>query len=292
MTQEILLKTDQMVEFVRDGFLRFDEIVPDEINRAFLDHYVGDAMDERTARQGLPVVGAGTPLDRAYPEDSPLTEILRLPVVAGAIKSLVGPNPTFDHQALHFREPNQAVSQMLHSDAMIDARRQAFDIQLMYYPHDVDREMGGTLVVPGTHYRRANEAAIARYQNLKGQIQLVGKAGTVLILHHNIWHAGRQNRSDRPRSMFKIRIAPTVPQGGYWDMSDYDPAEARAGKPLYSPELNHEDIQGRLGRLMPWADCRGEHLDIVQRTKLWRLLSGDPKFSIHHWADRVENIPQ
>lgn len=292
MTQETLLKTDQMIDFVRDGFIRFDAIVPDEINRDFLALYVRDAMDETTARRDLPIVPAGTPLSEAYPEDSPPAKILALPTIAGAIKSLVGPNPRFDHQALHFREPNQPISQMLHSDAMIDARREAFDIQLMYYPHDVDREMGGTLVVPGSHTRRSNEATIARYQNLVGQVQLVGKAGTVLILHHNIWHAGRQNRSDRPRSMFKIRINPTVQQSGHWDMSDYEPEEARAGRPLYSAALSHDDVQGRLAKLNPWADCRGEHLDLIQRTKLWQLLSGDPKFTIHHWADRVENIPR
>ena len=39
----------------------------------------------------------------------------------------------FDHQAVHVREPNEDSAQALHGDSTIDTR-QAFDIQLMYFP--------------------------------------------------------------------------------------------------------------------------------------------------------------
>ena len=174
---------------------------------------------------------------------------------------------------------------------MIDARDAAFDIQIMIYPQDMTREMGGTLVIPGSHTRKAGETSIARYQNLAGQVQLTGPAGTVLILHHNLWHAGRRNASNSVRAMYKMRLNPAGPQTGHWDMSEYDAVKARAPKPLHSPATDAQDVQGQLSCFQPWADIRSAHLDIVQRTRLWRLLSGDEGFSVHHFLSRLENEP-
>ncbi|WP_421726052.1 phytanoyl-CoA dioxygenase family protein [Bauldia sp.] len=286
-----LLTVDQMVDFVRNGFLRFDAVVPASVNAAFMDRYARDLVDENDANRRLPAVRFDTPIGEAFAPDTPIDAMLRLPEVAGALHSLLGPGALVDHQRLHYREPGQHVSQFLHCDAMIDARRDAFDVQLMYYPHDVTREMGGTLIVPGSHLRRVNQATIARYQNVRGQTQLVGPAGTVLILHHNIWHAGRRNASDTPRAMYKLRFNPTVRQTGHWDMSTYDAEAARAAKPLHSPHGAEDDIQHRLSTWEPWADVRGGYLDVVQRTKLWRLLAGDDDFTVHHWLTRVENVP-
>ena len=143
---------------------------------------------------------------------------------------------------------------------MIDARDAAFDIQIMFFPQDVTREMGGTLVIPGSHTRKAGETSIARYQNLAGQVRLTGPAGTVLILHHNLWHAGRRNASGSPRAMYKIRLNPAGPQTGHWDMSDYDSAKARAPKPLHSPAADRQDVQGAVVLFFILGQTRGAHI--------------------------------
>jgi hypothetical protein len=106
-----------------------------------------------------------------------------------------------------------------HQDSTIDPRK-AFDIQLMYYPHDVTADTGGTRFLPGSHLRVESEAAIERYQNVRGEQHVVCPAGTLLVLHHGIWHGGGINRSDRLRYMFKIRICPTGPQHRLWDTGD------------------------------------------------------------------------
>ena len=49
---------------------------------------------------------------------------------------------------------NEDSAQGMHGDSIIDTRMQSFDVQLMYFPHDVPLEMGGTLVVPGSHFRQ------------------------------------------------------------------------------------------------------------------------------------------
>jgi len=42
------------------------------------------------------------------------------------------------------------------------------------------------------------------------------EAGTLLFLHHGVWHGGGVNLSDRTRTMFKIRMRASGPQSRRW----------------------------------------------------------------------------
>ncbi|HEY2175801.1 MAG TPA: phytanoyl-CoA dioxygenase family protein [Mycobacteriales bacterium] len=262
--RKALLSSTEMARFVSAGFLRFDGLVPDAVNKA--------AIAELEA--GFDRVPAGTPLPRAYPADSVVNQILAMPQVQGAIHSLVGPDPLVDHHAIHIRQPHGGEAQHLHADAIIDPRT-VFDVQLMYYPHEVTLDMGGTLVVPGSHLRRINETDIGRYQNLVGQVPLVCPAGTVLILHHGIWHCGRRNDTDRVRYMFKIRLNPTVRQVRLWNTDDLD-------DPAVAAELR---------QTFPWYENATGRLEITNRSRLWRFLTGDESYDTDYWLTRVENAP-
>lgn len=261
---DVLLTSKQVAQFVAAGFLRFDGIVPAEVNAAALPEF----------EAGVPRPPAGTPLRDAYAAESTAARILRLPEIAGAVASLVGPDPLVDHHAVHVRSPQQDRAQHLHADAIIDTR-QAFDIQLMYYPHEVTPEMGGTLVVPGSHLRRINESDIGRYQNLRGQLPLACPAGTMLILHHGIWHGGRRNRTDRVRYMFKIRLNPTVRQVRLWDTAD----------------LGDPEVGAILAQRFPWYENATGRLEITNRARLWRHLTGDETYDTDYWLTRIENQP-
>ena len=281
VSKENLLTTNQMASFVARGFLRFDEFVPDEINQA--------VMAEIDA--GIPSAPAGVPLSQCYPEPSAIGHMLRMPKVEGIIQSLVGPDPLFDHQAVHVRQPNEDSAQGMHGDSIIDTRTQNFDVQLMYFPHDVPLEMGGTLVVPGSQYRRINEMDIARYQNLLGQVQMVCKAGTLLALHHGIWHCGRQNKTNMKRYMFKVRLNPRVSQIKLWNTDDLTDT-IKVNKPIFTRDTNKvEDVQTILGRPEPWFEDAAGRLEIVNRIKMWRYLTDDPTFDVHYWLTRLENTP-
>ena len=277
--KQYLLNSHQMAEFVARGFLRFDELIPDEINTAVMREIDNDGI------QGAP---AGTPLSEVYHGTS-IRKMLDMPEIQGLIHSLVGPDPLFDHDAIHVREPNQGKAQGLHADSIIDVRTH-FDIQIMYFPHDIPLEMGGTLLLPGSHFRRVNTQDIAAYQNMLGQISMVCKAGTILVLHHGIWHCGRQNKTDRRRYMFKIRLNPTVRQLRLWNMDDLDedydaPQEIHAGK------HQEGEIQTILSAGEPWFEAASGRLEIVNRIKLWRFLTGDDNFDVHYWMTRLENMP-
>ncbi|MFI7702619.1 phytanoyl-CoA dioxygenase family protein [Nonomuraea sp. NPDC049480] len=260
-----LLTSVEVARFVATGYLRLDGVVPDELNDQAID----------VLEAGIPAVPYGTPLKEAFPEGSFARRLVESPAVDGALRSLVGPDPTVDHHAVHVREPRGGEAQPLHADAIIDTRMDAFDVQLMYYPREVTADMGGTLVVPGSHLRRTNESDTGRYQNLRGQTRLTCPAGTVMLLHHGIWHGGRRNDSDQRRYMFKIRFNPTAPQVRLWDTSDLgDPA-----------------VAGELKRRFPWYEPATGRLEVHNRVRLWRAMTADPDFDVDYWTTRVNNRP-
>jgi len=308
MDDRILLSSQQMATFVARGFLRFDAVVPDDINQQFLDEVgrppkPGDTVRKVYAKllsgSGIPAVAAGTPLDEAYPGSCAVSRLLELAVVRGAIESLVGPNPHFDHHFLHVTFPPEFyaargtpnVSQRTHQDSTIDPRR-AFDVQIMYYPHAVTPEMGGTRFVPGTHLRIVSEAAVGRYQNIRGQQHVVCPAGTLLFLHHGIWHGGGVNRSNELRYMFKIRINPTVRQERLWDTSDLG-NDHHEQRPIFllkeAPDPN--SVHTILTTPEPWFEADTGRLEYLNRIRLWRYLLGDERFDADYWLTRVENEP-
>ena len=274
-----LLNSKQMAEFVARGFLRFDELVPTEINSRVMRDIDNDAII------GSP---AGTPLSQCY-RGTAIREMLDLPQFQGLIQSLVGEDPLFDHDAIHVREPNEGKAQGLHADSIIDLRRH-FDIQIMYFPHDVPLEMGGTLLLPGSHFRKVNEADIAAYQNMCGQIPMECSAGSILALHHGIWHCGRQNQTDRRRYMFKLRLNPAVRQLRLWNTDDLDEGY-RDHQEIFIGRRGRGNVQDILSQREPWFEEASGRLEIVNRIKLWRFLTGDDSFDVHYWLTRLENLP-
>ena len=161
-----------------------------------------------------------------------------------------------------------------------------FDIQLMYFPHDVPLEMGGTMLLPGSHFRRVNELDVGRYQNFLGQLPMVCKAGTLAVVHHGIWHCGRQNKTDRVRYMFKIRLNPAVRQLRLWNTDDLE----QGGGPeiIYGGSSHGEaGVATILNSQEPWFEAADGRLEIVNRIKLWRFLTGDDNFDAHYWLTRA-----
>ncbi len=303
-----LLSDQQMASFTALGFQSFDTAVPDDINEQILAE-AGEAPEVEPGRKpraaygtllaqsGLPEIAPATPLFQAYPQGSAVERLLGLPLVRGAIRSLLGEDPVFDHHFLHVTFPpryheaggGENVSQHTHQDSTIDPRL-SFDVQVMYYPHAVTREMGGTRFIPGTHLRKVSEVALGRYQNIRGQQHMVCEAGTLLFLHHGMWHGGGVNHSDGARTMFKIRLHASGSQQRQWDV---DPAED-AQRPVFfvKGQRPADTVAAILMTPEPWFEQDTGRLEFVNRIKLWRYLTDDPGFDADYWLTRLEHAPQ
>lgn len=266
-TKEHLLTSVQMANFVADGLLRFDELIPEEINREAMRE-----LDEKAIPYSYD--WQGQPIDEVWPESRGFGAMFRLPQVRGILDSLVGPGPLYDHHAFHRVPPGHTEGQVWHADAIIDTR-QHFDIQLFYFAHDTPREMGGTMFLPGSHLRRIHESDIGRYQNFVGQMPIVCKAGTLIVGHHGLWHCAQPNHTDRMRYMFKLRLNPTVRQLRLWNTEDVE-----------SPEIGQI-----LSRNHRWYG-NDDRLEYVNRIRLWRFLTGNERYDAHYWLTRIENQPE
>jgi ectoine hydroxylase-related dioxygenase (phytanoyl-CoA dioxygenase family) len=198
-------------------------------------------------------------------------EVLAVPEVVGALESLAGPGFHVDDVSAHVKNPHDVSGQPLHVDGAISVRKRRFDLNVMYFPTRVSPELGGTLVVPGSQFRAINEGDTARYQNLAGQYQINGSAGTIAILHHGVWHCGRPNFSDETRTMIRIRISPRSPQVRIWDTSD-----------LYTAE-----VVSSLQTRQPWWESPVARLEIIQRIDCWRWMADLPEFDIDRIAERA-----
>jgi hypothetical protein len=262
-----LLSSVQMANFVADGLLRFDELIPAEINDAAMRE-----LEEKSISFGYEP--QGQPLSNLWRESNGFGAMIRTPQVQGIIHSLLGPDPLYDHHCPHRVPPGHLEGQVWHADAIIDTRLH-FDIQLFYFPHDTPREMGGTMFLPGSHLRRIHESDIGRYQNFLGQMPIVCKAGTLVVGHHGLWHCAQPNQTDRLRYMFKLRLNPTVRQLCLWNTDDLD-----------SPEIG-----GILFRNHRWYG-NDDRLEYANRIKLWRFLTGNERYDAHYWLTRIENKPE
>ena len=304
-----LLSDEQMARFVARGFLRFDAAVPAEINQLFLAE-AGQAPEAEPggklraaygallAGNAIPEIAPGAPLSKAYPKGGAIARLLDLPLVRGAIQSLLGDDPVFDHHFLHVTFPpryheaggGENVSQHTHQDSTIDPRL-AFDVQIMYYPHAVTRDMGGTRFIPGTHLRKVSEVALGRYQNIRGQQHMVCEAGTLLFLHHGVWHGGGVNVSDQTRTMFKIRMHASGSQKRRWNLTDRPAAESQ--RPIFyvKGQRPADTVAAILTTPEPWFEQDTGRLEFVNRIKLWRYLTDDPDFDADYWLTRLEHQP-
>lgn len=291
-----LLTTDQMASFVARGFLRLDAVVPDDINaqaldelptlyRSWLDEFRGVATGQGADHDGPELPRSGTPLHDAYAPGSAFGRMVRVPTVAGAIASLVGTAPVVDHHFVHIKVAGDLHAQGLHCDAIID-EGPAFDIQLFWFPHDVAPREGGTRFVPGSHLRRVNMDDVARYHHLAGEEYFSGDAGTVVIFHQGLWHAGAPNHGSRDRVMGKLRLNPTEPQVRLWDTSDLE-ARNRADDHMFA-RMEPGTVAAELRRSEPWYEPSVNRLETVQRATLWRYLTGDTGFDVDWYLTRTE----
>lgn len=286
-TNPPLLTTKEMALFVTRGFLRFEAIVPQDLNERVIDELSALTKDRWAPDGQKKPPATGTPFAECYPPPSVLGEVLRLPRVRGIVHSLVGARAIFDHDFVHLREPRDPWQQHLHADAIIDPSEHAFDVQLFYFPHQIGPGEGGTRFVPGTHFRRVNELEVGRYQHLLGEEHVCCPAGTVLVFHHGLWHAGQANPSDQRRWMYKIRLNPTERQLRLWDTTDLESMQNGPDDHLFAQFAN-DSVAHVLRHTEKWCDNADYRLEQTQRARLWRYLTGDEAFDVDYYLTRIE----
>lgn len=206
--QEYLLDDDAMRNFIINGYVKVQTDFP----AAFHENVYQQIEDMFETHGNL-----GNNILPLIPE---IQEVLSHPVVHGAMTSVLGPNYVLHpHRYCHFNRP-QSDGQGFHKDSYEGdeqiRRHRCRWTMAFYYPQDTTEDMGPTAVLPASQYYDTHESAHAQ-----PELPLCGTAGTVTIVHYDLWHRAMANLSDKKRHMVKFLFLrldePTHP---FWNNAD------------------------------------------------------------------------
>ena len=190
MTTRHLLDEHALLEYLRRGYVT-------------LRPGFAPGFHERILAEIEGVFVEGNPGNDILPKVPGLQEVFDHPAVAGVLGSILGPGYMMHpHRHCHLN-PAGSDGQHSHQDSYEDdynvRHHHTRWAMAFYYPQDVSRDMGPTAVQPGTqcYYEGETVGALA-------EEGLCGPAGTVTIVHYDLWHRAMDNYSDRKRYMAKF----------------------------------------------------------------------------------------
>ena len=216
------LSDTQMRSFLTEGCLILKTGVPNEIHG-----HIRERCEEIFSTVGNP----GNEILELNPA---LRLILADPAVRGALQSILGPD-FFLHPHRHCHQNVSGTpAQHNHKDSYeedVNVRHHRSRwAMLMYYPQKVTSDMGPTGVTPGSQY-------FSDPESLKSlnELGLTGEAGTIILVHYDLWHRALANTSGRNRYMLKFLFCrATEPTFPTWDNHSeaWTAPPERAGDPL------------------------------------------------------------
>ena len=223
--QAIQLTDEQMRDFIINGYITVKTDFSPSFHETIYQHL--DAMFEHTGNLGNNVL----PL---IPE---IQQVFDHPVVDGAMQGVLGENYMMHpHRYCHYN-PEGSGGQGFHKDTYEGdeqiRRHKCRWTMAFYYPQDVPEDRGPTAVLPGSQYYETSESA-----HEQPDISLCGEAGTVTIVHYDLWHRATPNRSDKKRYMLKFLFSrfdePSTPS---WQSNTNDWHAVGNGTEPDHPEL-------------------------------------------------------
>ncbi|MBI1927159.1 HEAT repeat domain-containing protein [Candidatus Poribacteria bacterium] len=191
MDKVCLLDDEGMRNFIINGYITVQTDFPADFHKRVYQQT--EAIFEKE----------GNPGNEILPKVQALQEVFDHPAVRGVLTGILGPNYIMHpHRHCHLNPPGSR-GQNFHQDSYEDdenvRHHRSRWAMAFYYPQDVTEEMGPTAVLPGSQYYNTRASADAFVE-----LPLCGKAGTVTIVHYDLWHRAMANRSDQKRFMLKF----------------------------------------------------------------------------------------
>ena len=226
MNKPALRLTDkEMRDFIINGYVKVKTDFPPSFHENICQQL--DTMFEETGN-------LGNNLLPAIPE---IQEIFDHPIVHGAMQGVLGSDYVMHpHRYCHFNQQGSK-GQNFHKDSYAGdeqiRRHRCRWTMAFYYPQDVTEDMGPTAVLPGSQYYETGESA-----HEQPELALCGEAGTVTIVHYDLWHRAMPNQSDKKRYMLKfLFIRLDEPQTPLWESDTDDWHALGNGEESEHPEL-------------------------------------------------------
>ena len=226
MNKPALRLTDkEMRDFIINGYVKVKTDFPPSFHENICQQL--DTMFEETGN-------LGNNLLPAIPE---IQEVFDHPIVHGAMQGVLGSDYVMHpHRYCHFNQQGSK-GQNFHKDSYAGdeqiRRHRCRWTMAFYYPQNVTEDMGPTAVFPGSQYYETGESA-----HEQPDLALTGEAGTVTIVHYDLWHRAMPNQSDKKRYMLKfLFIRLDEPQTPLWESDTDDWHALGNGEESEHPEL-------------------------------------------------------
>lgn len=206
--QKNLLNDEEMRRFIIDGYIKIQTDFSPDFHATIFQQ-----VEDMFENQG----NLGNNLLPLIPE---IQQVFSHPAVHGALTSALGENYVMhSHRYCHFNSPG-STGQNFHKDSYEGdeqiRRHRCRWMMGFYYPQDTTEDMGPTAVLPGTQYYETHESA-----HSQPDLALCGEAGTVTLVHYDLWHRAMPNRSDKKRHMLKFLFTRLdEPRAPSWDSVD------------------------------------------------------------------------
>ena len=200
-----LLSDDAMQDFIVNGYVVVKPALPPDFHKSVFQQTLG--LIEKGENLGNNLLLSKVPM---------LQQVFDDPAVHGALISILGQNYVMNqHRACHYHPPGSK-AQDWHKDYPLGGNVRYHRTRLamaFYYPQDVTEDMGPTAIQPATQYYMTPSADAG--------LSLCGEAGTVTIVHYELWHRATENRSNKVRFMLKFLFCRTEePQQPSWNAKD------------------------------------------------------------------------
>lgn len=219
----------QMRDFIVNGYLTIKTELPRSVHET-----IYRKTQEYTAKEG----NLGNNILPRVPE---LQAVFEDPTVRGAFTSILGENYVMhSHRHPHQNQPHSD-GQGFHKDSYWGYQKVRHHCprwaMAFYYPQDSPLEIGPSAVLPGTQYYSTRIT-----EGNDGELALSGEAGTIAIIHFDLWHRAMANQTDKTRYMMKFQfIRMDAPQAPEWNVTDphWNPEDINPATPAHQGAWRH-----------------------------------------------------
>jgi len=195
------LNDTQVLEFCKNGFLMLPGAVPAEINQRTLAY--------------LEAHPTGEPTDILH-EDWFVQNVIVQPQVAGAVRSLLGPNFGLPILMSNHRVQCPQPAQQWHRDGRSQMGPSLNYLQVFYYPQECPLESGPTELLPGSHQIFNQAKYMAHFGQIRGTYKAAAPAGSVFLTVYSVWHRRSASTGAELRNLLKYNYWRTTPPARDW----------------------------------------------------------------------------
>jgi HEAT repeat protein len=190
---KFLLTDEQMIQFITKGYLVLRNDLPQQLHQSIMNQ-VNHVMHNE-----------GNPGNNILPRVPDIQQLFDTPTVKGALSSILGSDYYMHpHRHCHYNQPGNETpgGGKWHKDGYWSAMRshRPWWAMIFYYTHDITEDLGPTAIMPGSQYYE-------KFLGDRGETLLpTGKAGTMVLVHFDLWHRASLNVSGLDRYMLKFQF--------------------------------------------------------------------------------------